>query len=170
MQRTCASGVLVCITAGSDLLSHTVSHAEHLLPLALRARAAVPADGRHGKPWGPGGRCRSKRKSRDDSHLGSRDNCRQRPTLPHSFPCSTIGGSRLNFRVRNGNGCDPAPMTTGILVAGSHRTRPTYRLGRPARTTYEWCASLSRQSPKGDGGSQTILSKNNWQVGELVNW
>src|SRR4026207_196236 len=34
-------------------------------------------------------------------------------TLPHSFPCSTIGGSRLNFRVRNGNGCDPAPMTTG---------------------------------------------------------
>jgi hypothetical protein len=45
------------------------------------------------------------------------DYCRQRPTLPHSFPCSTIGGSRLNFRVRNGNGCDPAPMTTGILIA-----------------------------------------------------
>ena len=43
--------------------------------------------------------------------------CRQRPTLPHSFPCSTIGGSRLNFRVRNGNGCDPAPMTTGKLGA-----------------------------------------------------
>jgi hypothetical protein len=41
--------------------------------------------------------------------------CRQRPTLPHSFPCSTIGGIRLNFRVRNGNGCDPDPMTTGIL-------------------------------------------------------
>ena len=38
---------------------------------------------------------------------------RQRPTLPRSFPRSTIGGSRLNFRVRNGNGCDPAPMTTG---------------------------------------------------------
>src|SRR5262245_27508180 len=43
--------------------------------------------------------------------------CRQRPTLPHSFPCSTIGGIRLNFRVRNGNGCDPDPMTTGILAA-----------------------------------------------------
>src|SRR5438093_12573848 len=43
--------------------------------------------------------------------------CRQRPTLPHSFPCSTIGGIRLNFRVRNGNGCDPDPMTTGILGA-----------------------------------------------------
>src|SRR6476620_1450082 len=43
--------------------------------------------------------------------------CRQRPTLPHSFPCSTIGGIRLNFRVRNGNGCDPDPMTTGIRGA-----------------------------------------------------
>ena len=29
---------------------------------------------------------------------------RQRPTLPHSFPCSTIGAGELNFRVRNGNG------------------------------------------------------------------
>src|SRR5207249_1197627 len=47
---------------------------------------------------------------------GLYDDCRQRPTLPHSFPCSTIGGIRLNFRVRNGNGCDPDPMTTGILV------------------------------------------------------
>ena len=27
-----------------------------------------------------------------------------------------IGGGRLNFRVRNGNGCDPAPMTTGKLA------------------------------------------------------
>src|SRR5262245_66597723 len=48
---------------------------------------------------------------------GLRYYCRQRPTLPYSFPYSTIGGSRLNFRVRNGNGCDPAPMTTGILGA-----------------------------------------------------
>src|SRR3970040_1903188 len=43
---------------------------------------------------------------------------RQRPTLPHSYPCSTIGGNRLNFRVRNGNGCDPAPMTTGESGCG----------------------------------------------------
>ena len=40
---------------------------------------------------------------------------RQRPTLPHTCACSTIGGGRLNYRVRNGNGCDPAPMTTGKL-------------------------------------------------------
>src|SRR5262245_6325156 len=44
--------------------------------------------------------------------------CRQRPTLPYSFPYSTIGGIRLNFRVRNGNGGDPDPMTTGILDCG----------------------------------------------------
>src|SRR5213078_1680195 len=43
------------------------------------------------------------------------DYCRQRPTLPYSFPYSTIGGIRLNFRVRNGKGCDPDPMTTGKL-------------------------------------------------------
>ena len=45
---------------------------------------------------------------------------RQRSTLPCSFPHSTIDGSRLNFRVRNGNGCGPAPMTTGNLL-----TRPS---------------------------------------------
>src|ERR1019366_2950441 len=32
---------------------------------------------------------------------------RQRPTLPHSFPCSTIGSEGLNGRVRNGNGWSP---------------------------------------------------------------
>src|SRR5215831_10245654 len=53
----------------------------------------------------------------------SRYYCRQRPTLPHSFPCSTIGGIRLNFRVRNGNGCDPDPMTTGKLAAWGPRLR-----------------------------------------------
>ena len=30
---------------------------------------------------------------------------RQRPTLPLSFPSSTIGAKELNFRVRDGNGC-----------------------------------------------------------------
>src|SRR3954454_18329491 len=50
-------------------------------------------------------------------------NCRQRPTLPRSFPRSTIGGIRLNFRVRNGNGCDPDPMTTAKLAALGPRLR-----------------------------------------------
>ena len=37
---------------------------------------------------------------------------RQRPTLPGEFPPSTIGAGRLNFRVRNGNGCGPAAIAT----------------------------------------------------------
>ena len=40
---------------------------------------------------------------------------RQRPTLPQSHPCSTIGAGGLNFRVRNGNGCGPSARVTGKL-------------------------------------------------------
>lgn len=47
--------------------------------------------------------------------IGPTKNTRQRPTLPRSCPRSTIGGRRLNYRVRNGNGCDPSPMTTGNM-------------------------------------------------------
>src|SRR2546425_4648180 len=38
---------------------------------------------------------------------------RQRPSLPHSRPRSTIGPERLNFRVRDGNGCGPLGRVTG---------------------------------------------------------
>ena len=38
---------------------------------------------------------------------------RRRPTFPHSYPCSIIGPARLNYRVRDGNGCDPRGMATG---------------------------------------------------------
>ncbi len=37
---------------------------------------------------------------------------RRRPTFPHSFPCSIIGPEGLNFRVRDGNGCDPLGIAT----------------------------------------------------------
>src|SRR3954470_20231703 len=78
-------------------------------------------------------------------------NCRQRPTLPHSFPCSTIGGIRLNFRVRNGNGCDPDPMTTGMLAAWGPAA---------ARFGELWPASVVaclRSAGRREGGSsQTI--------------
>jgi hypothetical protein len=40
---------------------------------------------------------------------------RQRPTLPHSHPCSTISDERLNFCVRNGNRCDPLSIATGKI-------------------------------------------------------
>ena len=71
------------------------------------------------------GRCRTKERPDTIQHRASSAGSparqmrwgakysRQRPTLPQGFPCSTIGGSRLDFRVRNGNGYGPAPMTTG---------------------------------------------------------
>ena len=44
---------------------------------------------------------------------------RRRPTLPHSYPCSTIGPEGLNFRVRDGNGCDPLGIATEKSVVGA---------------------------------------------------
>jgi hypothetical protein len=50
---------------------------------------------------------------------------RQRPTLPHSFPCSTIGSEGLNGRVRNGNGWNPLDMATGNSISFPYRTELT---------------------------------------------
>ena len=101
-------------------------------------------------------------------HHGVQFNPRQRPTLPRTYARSTIGGSRLNFRVRNGNGCDPAPMTTGKLFANlEDRTlrcpgdfpgaassnapnSATWRLGVHLR--------LARRSAWGEGGSSQNMS------------
>ena len=46
---------------------------------------------------------------------GGLSKTRRRPTLPHPLKCSTIGAVGLNFRVRNGNGCDPYAMTAEKL-------------------------------------------------------
>jgi|SRR5580704_6636043 hypothetical protein len=68
-----------------------------------RAGRARPLQ-RRGKEKGP------------DRRIGAFWNLsRRRPTFPHSYPCSIIGPARLNFRVRDGNGCDPRGMTTGNL-------------------------------------------------------
>jgi hypothetical protein len=47
--------------------------------------------------------------------------CRQRPTLPHTFACSTIGPAGLNFRVRYGNGWIPRGKITDNLIARGAR-------------------------------------------------
>src|ERR1700683_4291456 len=44
--------------------------------------------------------------------------CRQRPTLPHTFACSTIGPAGLDFRVRYGNGYFPRGKITGFVDVG----------------------------------------------------
>ena len=66
---------------------------------------------------------------------------RQRPTLPGEFPPSTIGAGGLNFRVRNGNGCDSAAMVTGNLYAES-------RSDSGAKTLEPSIASTSMVIPK----------------------
>ena len=76
-------------------------------------------------------------KSLSDFSLRLRMNPRQRPTLPPTCAGSTIGGSRLNFRVRNGNGCDPAPMATGKLVRlGARALRRNLVSGVPPEASY----------------------------------
>ena len=46
--------------------------------------------------------------------------CRQLPTLPHTFACSTIGPAGLNFRVRDGNGWNPLAKVTQNLHDAGH--------------------------------------------------
>ena len=48
---------------------------------------------------------------------------RQRPTLTGTRVPTTIGAEELNFRVRNGNGCDLFAIITGLWwsLAGSNR-------------------------------------------------
>ena len=52
---------------------------------------------------------------------GAKKKIRQRPTLPRGFPRSTIGSGGLNFRVRDGNGCDPSDIATGKLATRNIR-------------------------------------------------
>ncbi len=42
----------------------------------------------------------------------------RRPTLPPSHPGSTIGAEELNFRDRNGNGCNLLAIATENLNLG----------------------------------------------------
>ena len=53
---------------------------------------------------------------------------RRRPTLPHGYPCSTIGSEELNFRVRDGIGGGLFEITTGNC--GSAEPRKARARGR----------------------------------------
>ncbi len=44
--------------------------------------------------------------------LDKYNNARQRPTLAGGVPPTTIGAGELNFRVRDGNGCDLSAIVT----------------------------------------------------------
>ncbi len=69
---------------------------------------------------------------------------RQRPTFPQSHPCSIIGAGGLNYRVRDGNGCDPSAVVTGKRAA---RTRAKLYGNRNEVMKYDQAArsiSISR--------------------------
>ena len=59
---------------------------------------------------------------------------RRRPTLPGGLPPSTIGAISLNFRVRDGNGCDPDAMATEILCLSKVACALFLRTTEQART------------------------------------
>src|SRR2546425_8560197 len=72
--------------------------------------------------------------------------CRQRPTLPHTFACSTIGPAGLNCRVRDGNGWIPrGKITDNLRRLASVNEPPTRRrLGACCRNP-EPCLCSSRR-------------------------
>jgi hypothetical protein len=73
--------------------------------------------------------CQSKEKSPILERMGLII-CRRSPNLPHTYACSTIGPTRLNFRVRDGNGCDPRGKLTGKVLKSRSRDLPQLnRLG-----------------------------------------
>src|SRR5258708_30122563 len=82
---------------------------------------------------------------------------RQRPTLPHGCPCSTIGSEELNFRVRDGIGCGLLEITTGNLWIAS---TPDL-LGLPAREgpLHE---VLRGSCPRGIAQTAQWLSSQRW--------
>src|SRR5262245_35706738 len=95
---------------------------------------------------------------------GPYDNSRQRPTLPHTCACSTIGGGRLNFRVRNGNGCDPAPMTTGKLVAWGPAVRNAAisHVSSHCRSSQTICNERITTEYPANGSSNRVPLKRNY--------
>jgi hypothetical protein len=92
----------------------------------LAPRSFIPALRRSGRKT-PFGRMaypetRGKEKGPEPKFGAFCNLSRRRPTFPHSYPCSIIGPARLNFRVRDGNGCDPRGMTTGKSVPEVFKT------------------------------------------------
>ena len=84
--------------------------------------------------------------------------CRRSPNLPHTYACSTIGPTRLNFRVRDGNGCDPRGKLTGKALKLSHSRDPSQlnRLG-VSQTFVACCAFVFRQNDPKDITTKLVI-------------
>jgi hypothetical protein len=102
----------------------------------------------NGRPWTDGERDENEERAPEGAL--SRE-IRRRPTLPGSLLPSTIGAGGLNFRVRNGNGCDPTAMATETFVKGAapQRRQPALlRTPQRARTSLS-IQALGRLVPVG---------------------
>lgn len=67
---------------------------------------------------------RNRKSPTSSSRWGFYELTRQRPTLPHTHACSTIGSGGLNFRVRDGIGCGPSDIATGNFWKYESSDRP----------------------------------------------
>ena len=88
-------------------------------------------------------RARERRSAASGAAL--REESRRRPTLPPSFPGSTIGAGGLNFRVRYGTGCLPSAMATETLWSSG--APETSRTTQRARATEVSCQVLGLLVP-----------------------
>ena len=91
---------------------------------AASVRSATRAATRWTVPHGAGGeKGWEKRKGLPEPGGLSRDETGRLPTLPHSYPCSTIGAEELNCRVRDGNGWVLLAMVTQKAFGSAAFTR-----------------------------------------------
>src|SRR5438093_9348285 len=71
--------------------------------------------------------------------------CRRRPTLPHTFACSTIGPAVLNCRVRDGNGWIPRGKITDKLEAFARRLSRAPKSRAKPRDLYATYSQRTRE-------------------------
>src|SRR3569832_990958 len=89
------------------------------------------------------------------SHLAwASKKSRRRPTLPLGYPSSTIGSKELNFRVREGIGCDLLDITTGNC--GCSHVRPDPRVRVRPNGAFE-APSLRARSSSPELRAQTLM-------------
>ena len=69
----------------------------------------------------------------------------RRPTFPHRYQCSIIGPAGLNYRVRDGNGCDPRGVATRKLVRPKFNNRKS--AGPPQSTVARRQLNVGWQPP-----------------------
>ena len=80
---------------------------------------------------------------------GLLEKIRRRPTFPHSYPCSIIGATGLNFCVRDGNRCDPCAIATENPITGFQLPKTVYDTCLPVKVFPLCCMKVGarRTSP-----------------------